>query len=349
MNEDVANLKSTNENEIEILKHNLIKLKEEKQVSESEMNLRLKQMHERYLSMQTMDSSAASVKIENLFAKLTSSEIQLTDCKSKCSLLSQQFVSVKKELESNQEESDQLKSENIELLNLLDESKNVIANQKHHYHSSECTNKILEEKLFELQKIIDNMKGKEKDMSEQISGQQSLLKVKENEIKVLQDSFEKSTGLVVGSFKELKQELNNELREKTEALHNVSSTNEELSSESKSLLQEKSDLGIRTQTLEEKLSGETKKREDAEKTVVELKAKVREEMKYEVQLQQFVNQVWEALDVQPGSDENLDTEDGLLKKKKKSVNLEKMGDGLLKKTTPERERESTLKVCGTCG
>ena len=302
------------------------------------MDLRLKQLHERYVSMQSIDSSTTSDKIKDLYEKLTSSEIELMNYKANSSLLNQQFANTKKQLEISQEELDTLKLENRELLQVLEESKTTIAQQKQQQQSNDCTNKILENKLLELKKVNDILKIKEKETSEKLMEKESLLKVKGSEVQTLQDAFEKSTGLVVGSFKELKDELNNQLKEKTEVLLNVNCENEELSSESKTLLQEKSELQLKTESLEEKLLGETRKREDAEKTVLELKAKLAEEMKHEVQLQQFLNQLSNDLD----ETDQLDSEDGLLKKKKSKS--EKTEDGGLKKKTAKQEKETALKV-----
>lgn len=339
LNEDVIKLKLRKQNELDALNEQVLKLKDEKSRIENENDLRLKQLNERYANLQQLDSSVTNDKLKELYQKVTATELELNDYKAKCSLLSQDMSSLHKQVDTFQEENEHLKSENADLSNSCQQSQNELTSYKLHEHSHECTSKILENKMAELQKINDAAKVKEKELSEKLIDSESKLKVKENELLSLQEAFQKSTGLVVGSFKELKDELNNQLKEKTEVLHNVTSTNEDLA---KSLVKEKSDFENVKNTLTKNVNDAAKRQEEVEKIVSELKLKLAEEMKHHVLLQEFVSKVFETLNGNDETDHNADSEDGLLKKSKKKKKRETV---CLPKISSEDEQHAALQVC----
>ncbi|XP_057293160.1 FYVE and coiled-coil domain-containing protein 1-like isoform X1 [Hydractinia symbiolongicarpus] len=336
LNEDVIKLKLRKQNELDALNEQVLKLKEEKSRIENENDLRLKQLNERYANLQQLDSSATNDKLKELYEKVTATELELNEYKAKCSLLSQDMSSLHKQVDTFQEENEHLKSENADLSNSCQQSQNELTSYKLHEHSHECTSKILENKMVELQKINDTAKVKEKELNEKLINSESKLKVKENELLSLQEAFQKSTGLVVGSFKELRDELNNQLKEKTEVLHNVTSTNEDLA---KSLVKEKSDFENVKNTLTKNVNDAAKRQEEAEKIVSELKLKLAEEMKHHVLLQEFVSKVFENLNGNDETDHNADSEDGLLKKSKKKKKRETV---CLPKISSEDEQHAAL-------
>lgn len=307
----IQNIKQNTAKQIESLQTDVNKSKEKKLKSDAEYELRLKQLHDRYLSIQKIDTSATTDKFKELYDKLVSTELELKTTKTTFKVLSEEHDKLKGQLEDSLVENKTALSEKEDLVQKIEELKEEMENRKKCEHYNESTHKILESKLAELQKVNTELKAKEKQLTDQFQSVESTLRMRENDLATLKEAFQQSTGLVVNSFNELKDELNSQLQEKQVHLKEASTLNKELAAESKSLHGVKSELTQRIDTLEEKLLEETKKKEAAEKTVVELKQKFAEELKHHNYLQQCINEIWVAINDKSDHSSDTDETDGI--------------------------------------
>ena len=280
------------------------KLNEEKLKSEAYMEQRLSLVHEHYKSIHDIDSLAATEKIRNTNEMLITKESTFTEIKTKHD---NEILNIKSLLDESQKECEIMKAENKDLNELLEEYKVDIVNVKEINHSSSSTNKILENKLAELQRINTVLKANEKDMTEKNHQLEELLKSKESELNVSQDTLEKSTGLVADSVDELREQLCSQQNKTSEVLNSVCSTNEGLLNEFKVSLNTNHDVSLKVQVLEEQLLQETNKKEEIEKIVSDLKYKYTEDMKHQCELQNFVGEICCVLN---GDNDELDDVEG---------------------------------------
>jgi len=273
-----------------------LQIKEDKLKSNAEYELRLKRLNERYTSLQNMDTSATEGKLKGLYDKLVVTELELTECKAKLIATAKESELLNGKVETLENDKRTLIAENEDLMQTLEQHKADVERSRQVEHCNESTNKILESKLAELQKTNSELKTKERDLANQVMSLDSQLKARDGELDSLKSAFQQSTGYVVGSFKELKDELNNQLQEKSDDIKNMSTKNEGLAAETKSLSATNSELVTKLEALEHKLISESRKREEAEKVVQEQKQKLATEMKHESYLQSCMQEVWQCLE-----------------------------------------------------
>ena len=198
-------------------------------------------------------------------------------------------------LDISDKKNNSVSLERDELKDKVDELKAEVKKFIQVEHCSGSTNKILESKLSELQKINADLKTKVRESENQVTSLNSQLKIRDNELDSLKTAFQQSTGYVVGSFKEFKEELNNQLFEKSQDVKSISSKNENLLEESKSLANQNTVLKTKTEELEDKLNLEMKKRDDLEKCIQEKKEKLAVVMKHSDYLMSCMQNIWNQL------------------------------------------------------
>ncbi|XP_066924085.1 FYVE and coiled-coil domain-containing protein 1-like [Clytia hemisphaerica] len=277
------------------LKTELNRVKEENLKTNGDYELRLKQLNERYTSLQNMDISATEEKLKGLYDKLVITETELTESKVKLVSSAKENELLQNKLEISLNTQKTLIEEKEQLREQVEQCNAEIERTKHIEHCSESTNKILEGKLSELQKVNGELKTKERELGNQVVQLDSQLKIRDNELESLKSAFEQSTGFVVGSFKELKNELNNQLLEKNSDISSMSSKNDNLIEESKSLSNQNGELQTRIETLEQKVLGESKKRDDLESIVQLQKQNLAVEMKHKSYLSSCMQEIWSQL------------------------------------------------------
>ena len=292
---NVEKLNQTFAEETNILKDELNKVKDEKLKAKGEYELRLKQLNERYVSLQNMDTSATEDKFKGMYDKLVATELQLTECKAKFAASTKENELLLSRLDISDKKNNSVSLERDELKDKVDELKAEVKKFIQVEHCSGSTNKILESKLSELQKINADLKTKVRESENQVTSLNSQLKIRDNELDSLKTAFQQSTGYVVGSFKEFKEELNNQLFEKSQDVKSISSKNENLLEESKSLANQNTVLKTKTEELEDKLNLEMKKRDDLEKCIQEKKEKLAVVMKHSDYLMSCMQNIWNQL------------------------------------------------------
>lgn len=302
---NVEKLNQTFAEETNLLKDELNKVKEEKLKAKGEYELRLKQLNERYVSLQNLDTSATEDKLKGMYDKLVATELQLTEYKAKFAASTKENKLLMSKLDISDEKNNSVSLERDELKDKVEELKAEIEKFIHVEHCSGSTNKILESKLSEIQKINSDLKTKVRESENQVISLDTQLKIRDGELDSLKMAFQQSTGYVVGSFKELKEELNNQLLEKSQDVKSISSKNENLLEESKSLANQNSELKTKLEKLEEKLNLELKKREDLEKCIQEKKEKLAIAMKHSDYLTSCMQDVWNQLHGDESEIENM--------------------------------------------
>ena len=285
------------------LKDELNKVKEEKLKTKGEYELRLKQFNERYVSLQNMDSSATEDKFKGMYDKLVATELQLTECKAKIAASSKENELLMSRLDISDEKNNSFLIERDELKDKVEKLKAEIERCMHVEHCSGSTNKILESKLSDVQKMNTDLKSKLQESENQVTSLDSQLKIRDGELDSLKKAFQQSTGYVVGSFKELKEELNNQLLEKSQDVKSMSSMNKNLLEDSKSLAIQNNELKTKIETLEEKLHIECKKRKDLEKCIQDKKQNLAVVMKHKDYLTSCMKDIWNLLQT-PSSDDS---------------------------------------------
>lgn len=312
--EHINFLRTKNNSDIEGYKNEIEKLKDDKLKSDAYMEQRTNLIHDQYKSKISIDTAKADDNFKKVSGKLTSSQQLLSTVRDQHE---SELLKIKMLLEASQDECESLRQENKDIGESIEEYKMDLINVKETNVSYTSTNKILEEKISELRKINLNLVSTEKDMIQKNSELEQLLKIKETELNVVQDTFQKSTGHVVGSVEELKTQLSFQQNQTSEVLNNVCSTNEGLINESKALLNAKNELEFKLQVLEEKFLQESTKREETEKIVTDLKGKYTENMKYLNESQNFINDLSNILSKGSGNEDLDDVEDGLVSKSMK--------------------------------
>ena len=288
-------MQQTFTDETNVLKDELNKVKEEKLKAKGEYELRLKQLNERYVSLQNMDTSATEDKFKGMYDKLVATELELTECKAKIIASTKENELLMSRLDISDEKNNSVSLERDELKDNVDGLKAEIEKFIQVEHCSGSTNKILESKLSEVQKINADLKIKVQESENQVTSLDSQLKIREGELDSLKTAFQQSTGYVVGSFKELKEELNNQLLEKSQDVKSISSKNESLLEESKTLANQNIALKTKIKELEEKVNLEMKKRDDLEKCIQEKKEKLAVTMKHSDYLTSCMQAIWNQL------------------------------------------------------
>lgn len=312
--EHINFLRTKNNSDIEGYKNEIEKLKDDKLKSDAYMEQRTNLIHDQYKSKISIDTAKADDNFKKVSGKLTSSQQLLSTVRDQHE---SELLKIKMLLEASQDECESLRQENKDIGESIEEYKMDLINVKETNVSYTSTNKILEEKISELRKINLNLVSTEKDMIQKNSELEQLLKIKETELNVVQDTFQKSTGHVVGSVEELKTQLSFQQNQTSEVLNNVCSTNEGLINESKALLYAKNELEFKLKVLEEKFLQESTKREETEKIVTDLKGKYTENMKYLNESQNFINDLSNILSKGSGNEDLDDVEDGLVSKSMK--------------------------------
>ena len=313
---DLQKWKANMESKVRNLETNLERSIEERKHLEKNNLLKEKDLLER---IETLTDQNSDEKLRDLYERLNISDRELNEARHEIRTLNSSVeesedkcLTLSSQLNDCQEKYEKIR---IGFNNM----NSTVENLKAELQSKDGAQKILENKIAELRKVHTNVESKEKELSEKLSESNSLLRAKESELKSLQDSFEKATGLVVGSFKELELELESRLLEKQNHLQVNTKVNQDLAIKYEKLSQELESVQFKLNESREKLTDEGKRREQAEKVISELKQKFAEEKAKEEGLQSFVDKVNEKIRAFSviETDGFHDDEDGFRKKRDK--------------------------------
>lgn len=282
-------------NDAGVLKDELNKVKDEKLKAKGDYELRLKRLNERFVSLQNMDTSAMEEKMKGMYNKIVSTELELTQCKAKNVANTKENELLISKLDMSCDKNNVIIIERNQLKEQVEQLKAEIERSVHLEHCTSSTNKILEDKLSELQKINSDLNIKSKEAEDKVMSLDSQLRIRNEELESLKNAFQQSTGYVVGSFKELKEELNGQLLEKSKDMKSMSSINDSLLEESKSLVTQNVELKTKVDTLEEKLHNENKMRGDLEKGIQDKKDNLAVVMRHKDHLASCMQDIWSQL------------------------------------------------------
>lgn len=147
INEDVIKLKTISENEIIGLNKDVMRIKKEKEnlVKRSEENI--KEIHDRYLNLQSSDKT--SEHLRDVFDQLRTTESNLVKTRDEKACLENEVEKLKLSLEDSENKKSELTIENKNLISNLQAIDHKLKNAKLSFASSlsSCENKIEEDSI----------------------------------------------------------------------------------------------------------------------------------------------------------------------------------------------------------
>lgn len=147
INEDVIKLKTISENEIIGLNKDLMRIKKEKENLVKRSGEDIKEIHDRYLNLQSSDKTNEHLK--EIFDQLRTTESNLVKTQNEKACLENEVEALKLSLEDSENEKSELTIENENLISNLQAIDHKLKNAKLSLASnrSSCENKIEEDSV----------------------------------------------------------------------------------------------------------------------------------------------------------------------------------------------------------